>query len=111
MAEGKFQPESVACFDLDAEVPLAVGEDGFKLRIVFEALRHVAHRRACGLVTGHVAKLILVLAGLAEFLPAFHEMVGAPFGGGAQFSFKLDGADSAVDLAPGASEASSGFLT
>ena len=47
------------------------------LRITFEAFRQFAHRRARGLVAGHVARLILAQAGLVELLPAFHESVGA----------------------------------
>ena len=77
MIEGEFQPEAAARVDPDAEVSLVVGEDRFKLRIAFEALRHIAHRRPRGLVAGHVTRLILALAGLAEFSPAFHEAVGS----------------------------------
>src|SRR6516162_5532067 len=47
------------------------------LRITFEAFCQFAHRRARGLVAGHVARLILAQAGLVELLPAFHESVGA----------------------------------
>ncbi len=46
MREGKFEAEPAACFEGDAKLPLAVFEDGFQLRIAFEASRHIAHRRA-----------------------------------------------------------------
>ena len=44
VAEGEFQSEPAARVDPDTEVSLAAFEDGFKLRIAFKALRHVAHR-------------------------------------------------------------------
>src|SRR5579872_5710246 len=87
--EGEFQPEPAARVDPDAEILLATCEDGFKLWIAFEALRHVAHRRPRGLVAGHVTRLVLALAGLAEFSPASHEAVGAALRISAQFGFEL----------------------
>src|SRR5260370_41725470 len=78
---------------------LAVGEDGFQLRIAFEAFGHVAHRRARRLVAGHVASLILTLAGVVELLPALHETVGAAARIGPQLGFGLERADGAVALA------------
>lgn len=87
--EGEFHSESAARFDHDAEVSLAAFEDGFKLRIAFKALRHVAHRRPRGLVTGHVARLVLVLAGAVEAPPTLHEAIGSVLRIGAQFGFEL----------------------
>jgi hypothetical protein len=46
---------------------LAASRYGFKLWIAFETLRLIAHRWPRGPVTGHVARLMLALAGLAEF--------------------------------------------
>ena len=80
---------------------LAISENRFKLRVAFEALRHVAHCRPRGFVTGHVARLILALAGAVELLPALHEAIRTNLRIGAQFSFELEGADGAVDLASG----------
>src|SRR5579864_2963423 len=77
VGESQFLAEPAARFKGDAELPLAVGEDGFHLRIAFEASRHVAHRRARGPAARHVARLILVLAGLLELLPACHKTVSA----------------------------------
>ena len=110
VSEGQFLAEPAARFERDAEIPLAVGEDGFQLRIAFEAFRHVAHRRARRLVAGHVARLILALAGVVELLPAFHEAVGAAARIGAQFGFELERADGAGGVARAASRASSGFF-
>ncbi len=89
VAEGEFQPQSATRVDPDAEVSLAAFEDGVKLRIAFEAFRHIAHRRPRGPVAGHVACLVLVLAVVAEFPPAFHEAVGAAPRIGAQLGFEL----------------------
>src|SRR6185437_13886173 len=99
MCEGQFVAESAACFKRDAELPLAVGEDGFHLRIALEAPRHVAHRRARGPAAGHVARLILVLAGLLKFLPAFHKAVSAAARIDAQLGFELESTDGAIDAA------------
>ena len=99
MAECQFLAEAAARVDPDAEVSLAAFEDGFKLGIAFETLRHVAHRRPRGLVTGHVARLILALAGAGELPPIVHEAVGAPGRVGANFGFELEGANSAADPA------------
>src|SRR6185437_6124236 len=99
MCEGQFVAESAACFKGDAKLPLAVSEDGFHLRITFEASRHVAHRRARGPAAGHVTRLILVLAGLLELLPALHKTVGAAARIDAQFRFELERADGAIDSA------------
>src|SRR5690242_6414626 len=99
MCEGQFVAESAACLKGDAELPLAVGEDGFHLRIAFEASRHVAHRRARGPAAGHVARLILVLAGRLELLPALHKTVGAAVRIDAQLGFELKRADGAIDAA------------
>jgi hypothetical protein len=99
VAEGEFESEPATRFERDAEFGLAVGEDGFQLRIAFEASRHVAHRRARRLLAGHVAGLILAPAGLVELLPALHEMIGAAARIGAQFGFELERAHGAADLA------------
>ena len=99
MGESEFEAEWRPDSERDAELLFAVGEDGFQLRIAFEAFGHVAHRQARRPVAGHVAGLILPLAGLVELLPALHEAVGAAARVGAQFGFELKRADGAVDLA------------
>ncbi len=105
MGEGQRPAETAASLEIsaDAELLLAVGEQRFKLRIAFKAFRHIAHFRPCGFVSGHVACLILPLAGLIELLPAFHETVGASAGSeahvgassGSDFGFELKRADCA----------------
>ena len=65
------------------------------MRIAFQAFGHVTHRRARGLVAGHVAGLVLALAGVVELLPAFYETVGAAARIGPQLGFELEGADGA----------------
>ena len=89
VAEGEFPTKAAARVDPDAEVSLAAFEDGFKLRIAFETLCHVAHRRPRGLVAGHVARLVLVLAGAVEAPPTLHEAVGAALRIGAQLGLEL----------------------
>ncbi len=106
VAEGEFPAKATARVDPNAEVALATLKDGFKLGIAFKALCHVAHGCPRGLVTGHVARLILALAGLAEFPPAFHEAVGSQAGIGAKLGFQLQGADCAPGVAGPASAAS-----
>ena len=68
MGEGQRPAETAASLEIsaDAELLLAVGEQRFKLRIAFKAFRHIAHFRPCGFVSGHVACLILPLAGLID---------------------------------------------
>src|SRR4051794_40493384 len=87
-AEGELVAKPAARFERDAKLLLAVGEDRFQLRIAFEASGHVPHRRARRFVAGHVASLILTLAGLVELLPTLHETVGAPARIGPQFGFE-----------------------
>ena len=67
------------------------------MRIAFEAFGHVAHRRARRPVAGHVAGLILSLAGVVELLPALHETRGAAARIDAQFGLELERADGAVE--------------
>lgn len=110
MGEGQILAEAPARFKPDAGVILAAGQNGFQLRIMLEAFRHVAHRRTRRLVTGHVPGLILVLAGMVELLPTFHEAVGAAARIDAQFGLELERADGPAGLAAGASRASSGFF-
>ena len=52
----------------------------FHLLIAFEASRHVAHCRARGPVAGHVAGLILTVAGLIERLPSQPYLVQTAYG-------------------------------
>ena len=71
------------------------------MRIAFEAFSHIAHRRASGLIAGHVARLIQALTTVVELAPALHKEVGAKSGIGAQFGFKLESSDCAADLTAG----------
>ena len=98
VGKGEFEAEPAACFKGDAEFDLAVGEDRFHLRIAFEASRHVAHRRARGPVAGHVAGLILALAGPVEPLPALHEAVGEAVWIDTDFGLELERADDAAEV-------------
>src|SRR5690242_4907826 len=98
VTEGEFKAEPAAGFEGDAKLGLAVGEDRFHLRIAFEASRHVAHRRARGSVAGHVARLILALAGLVEPLPALHKAVGEAVRIDADFGLELERADDATEI-------------
>src|SRR5579864_7282709 len=88
VTEGEFEAEPAAGVEGDAEFDSAVGEDRFHLRIALEASRHVAHRRPGRPVAGHVARLILALAGVAECLPALDKAVGQPGWIDAQFGFE-----------------------
>jgi hypothetical protein len=78
-------------------------EQGFQLRIAFEAHGHVAQLLPRVPVAGIVARRILAFARLAEVPKARHEAVGAPvriFGRiDAQFRFELEGADCASGIA------------
>src|SRR5690606_12233211 len=73
----------------DAEVALAAFEQGFKLRIAFEARDHVAHFGADGPVAGIIARRVLALPGLLEFPEPFDKMDGAQFGVLAHPGFQL----------------------
>ena len=97
MADGEFPTKVATRVEVDPEFTLAASQQGFHLRIPFEAFRHVAG-------------LVVTLAGLAEFAPAFHEAVGAALRIGAQLGFELEGADGAVVRPVAASSASSGFF-
>lgn len=97
MIEGQVRAESASGLHVDAMGRLAVGEDGFQLRIALEAFRHIAHGRPGGVIAGHVPRPILALAGLVEVLPPLHEAVGAALRIGAQLRFELKGVDGPVD--------------
>src|ERR1700753_458791 len=97
VGESEFEAEPAARFEGDAELPLAIVEERFQLRIAFQGSRHFAHRRTRGFVAGEIARLILALAGLGEPLPVLHEAVGATTRIDAQFGFELEGPDSAVE--------------
>jgi len=50
-------------------------------------------------LAGHVARLTLALADLVELPPSLYEAIGSPGRVGADFGFKVERADGAVDLA------------
>ena len=81
-----------------AELDLAVDEDRFHLWIAFEASCHVAHRRPRGPVAGHVAGLILALAGLVEPLPALHKAIGEAIWIDPHFGLELERPDDAAEI-------------
>lgn len=46
MAEVEFRAQATASIGVNAEIALAAGEEGFQLRVAFEALGHLGHGRA-----------------------------------------------------------------
>lgn len=95
--EGDFIAKSAARVERDAEFALAVGEQGFELRIALQPVEHFAHLPTRRFGVHDLAALVLALAGLVQLLPAIDEAVGTQSGIGAEFGFELERADGAVD--------------
>ena len=98
MGESEFEAEPAACVEGDAEFDLAIGKDRFHLRIALKASRHVAHRRAARPIAGHVARLILALAGVVEPLPALDKAVSEAIWFDADFGLELERTDDAGEI-------------
>ena len=72
----QLRTESAARLHPNTQFGIAVGKDGFQLRIALQALGHLAHLRACRAVVGHRARPAVRQAGPIKVLPALHELRG-----------------------------------